>query len=203
MASSVDRVHLTTASFQLILHFYCELANLSKWICAYLFQLYCSRYHRFLLRKKVRQLLVFSLNSLTARTTKIVFLKIILFYKSVLHKQRQDKLAHDSACFRWPQLSFSFPDAIFRNISFHLSLLNFLVFSAYIQRAENCSITMSTPPHSRMHPNLRCVQGLHLLVSAAPPLVPQFNQTIPATRDDFGCFVWMPHCTNTDFVMCF
>lgn len=145
MASSVDRVHLTTASFQLILNFYCELANLSKWICAYLFQFYCSRYQRFLLRKKLHNCWFFSLNYLTARTTKIFFLKIILFYKSVLQKQRQDKLAHDSACFRWPQLSFSFPDPIFRTISFHLSLLNFLVFSVYIHWAENCSFTNVYP----------------------------------------------------------
>lgn len=162
MASSVDRAHLTTASFQLVLHFYCELANLSKWICAYLFQLYCSRYQRFLLRKKVTQLLVFSFNSLTARTTKIVFLKMILFYKSVLHKQWQDKLAHDSACFRWPQLSFSFLDAIFRCPFTWVFWISWCLVHIYSE-LRTAVLQMSTHPHSRMHPNLRCMQDLHPL----------------------------------------
>lgn len=105
MASSVDRAHLTTASFHLILHFYCELANLSKWgFVLIFFSSIAVGTKGFFLGRKLHNCWFSPLILLTARTTKIVFLKIILFYKSVLHKQWQDKLAHDSACFRRPQL---------------------------------------------------------------------------------------------------
>lgn len=77
-------------------------------------------------------------------------------------------------------------------------------FRAYVQLAENSCITkVYLSPHSWMHSSLRCLQGLHLLILIAALLVPEFNKTIPATRNDFGCFVWMPDCTNTDFIVCF
>lgn len=162
MASSVDRIHLRTASFQLILHFYCELANLSKWICAYLFQLDCSRYQWFLLRKKVTQLLVFSLNSLTARTTKYFFLKLFYFtrlfctsrgktnWHMILHASDDLSLASHS---QMPYLELH-PFTWLFWISWCLVHIYSELRIAVLQ--------MSSHPYSRMHPNLRCMQDLHL-----------------------------------------
>ena len=128
----------------------------------------------------------------------LVFLKFILFYRSILHRRWQDKLTLDAARFR-----FSEPGVAFRIISLESSILKISHFqSIHTANCEQLRHKTSTCPYSRIHSNLRS-QGLQLQILAAASLIPQFNETIPAARNDFGCFVWMPDCPNADFIMCF